>query len=462
MDFTLQRKSAGSVGLWIVLTAFLLIVLSWSIHNEFDHDELEVIHTSWKIYQGEHIYIDFFQHHHPLLYYLLVPVIAFNGEQVSTLLITRVILYMLYVCILAVTYLLGRKIFNSTTAAISLILLSTSLMYTKNAIEVRPDVPQTLFCLISIYFLFVFLDKTKRWSLVASGLAAGIALLFLQKAVVFVFLGTTILLTELYRRKTTFRDLLIYLAFCFLPLGLYLLYLQLNQQLGSYFFFNWILNAHFIDREYPWQTLLVSYQENPFLWLFFILGLCFCLKTRSQKQLGWAALGTLVFIIATKKPHQQYFIPLIPLIAILSAHGLQSLFHQNKRIIFVVLFLASFYPSLVFIDGAFKLNNEEQLQKINYVLSVTKPNDHVYDGDILFNVFRKDIDFFWYSLDRQDGLETYQSLRPYDYDIYESIERYQPRVISTYYIQNLADPRIQNFYQRSANYPDLLLRKSNP
>jgi len=462
MSFIPQSNRAWHPALWMALAALLLLIFSWSMHKEFDHDELEVIHTSWKIYQGEEIYVNFFQHHHPLLYYLLVPLIALNGEQVSTLVIARAILYILYLSILAVTYLLAKKLFNSTTAIISLILLSTSLMYTKNAIEVRPDVPQTLFCLISLYFLFAFLNKTRMRDLVLCGFTAGIALLFLQKAAIFLFLGTVILLKELYRKKVVFRDLLICLVACFLPLGLYLLYLQLNQQLGSYFFFNWIFNAHFLDREYPWQTLWTSYQENPLLWAFFILELCFCLKTRSQSQLRWIAVGTLVFIIATKKPHQQYFIPLMPLIAILSAHAIQSFFRQNKKAIAAVLFLAVFYPFLVFANGAFELSNEGQLQKINYVLSVTKPSDYVYDGDILFNVFRKDIDFFWYSLDRQDGLETYQRLRPYHYDIYELIDRYHPQVISTYYIQNLADPRIQNFYQRSANYPDLLLRKSNP
>lgn len=456
------KNNVWTASIWMALAVFGILLFSWSIKKEFDHDELEVIHTSWKIYRGEKIYVDFFQHHHPLLYYLLVPVIALNGEQTSTLVITRAIVYILYLCILAATYFLGTKLFNSTTAIISLLLLSTSLMYTKNAIEVRPDVPQTLFCLISIYFLFAFLNTARIWTLAICGLAAGIALLFLQKAVIFVFLGAVILLIEIYRKKVAFRNLIIYLAACFLPLSLYLLYLQSSQGLASYVFFNWILNAHFIDRQYPWQTLWLSYQENPVLWTFFILGVCFCLNTRSQKQFGWITVGALLLIIATKKPHQQYFIPLMPLIAIASAHAVQSLLGHNKKAISTVILLAIMYPFFVFTNGVFELSNGRQLQKIDYVLRIARPSDYVYDGDILFNVFRKDIDFFWYSLDRQDGLETYQSLRPYHYDIYESIERYQPKVISTYYIQNLADPRIQNFYQRSADYPDLLVRTSNP
>jgi hypothetical protein len=47
----------------------------------FDHDELEAVHTAWKMWTGERIYIDFFQHHHPLFYRLLIPVLDLFGAK---------------------------------------------------------------------------------------------------------------------------------------------------------------------------------------------------------------------------------------------------------------------------------------------------------------------------------------------------------------------------------------------
>ena len=45
-----------------------LYVLYMSLLGSLNHDELEAVHTAWKIVQGEVIYADFFQHHHPLFY----------------------------------------------------------------------------------------------------------------------------------------------------------------------------------------------------------------------------------------------------------------------------------------------------------------------------------------------------------------------------------------------------------
>ena len=86
------------------------------------------------------------------------------------------------------------------------------------------------------------------------------------------------------------------------------------------------------------------------------------------------------------------------------------------------------------------------------------PNDLVYDGDARFNVFRKDIDYFWYNVGENHFLATYQTLRKYHYDVYELIDRKKPKVISSFAIANLDDPRIRDHYSKSDRYDDLFLR----
>ena len=68
---------------------FVLIGLLavYSLRVRFDHDEFEATHTAWKILQGEEIYVDFFQHHHSLFYYSLIPTLAAFGSSVSTVLL---------------------------------------------------------------------------------------------------------------------------------------------------------------------------------------------------------------------------------------------------------------------------------------------------------------------------------------------------------------------------------------
>ena len=67
-------------------------VLMSSNHSalaSLNHDELEAVHTAWKTVQGEVIYADFFQHHHPLFYAWLAPVIMLSGERAATVVACR-------------------------------------------------------------------------------------------------------------------------------------------------------------------------------------------------------------------------------------------------------------------------------------------------------------------------------------------------------------------------------------
>ena len=103
--------------------------------------------------------------------------------------------------------------------------------------------------------------------------------------------------------------------------------------------------------------------------------------------------------------------------------------------------------------------NARQIAVIEYVLSTTQPNDYVYDGDIDFNVFRPDLDFFWFSLGDGGGLATYRTLHPYVYNVYHLIKKYHPKVISTYHI-NPGNRYIQNHYQFSRQFHQLEFRRS--
>jgi len=109
--------------------------------------------------------------------------------------------------------------------------------------------------------------------------------------------------------------------------------------------------------------------------------------------------------------------------------------------------------------GLFKRSNIQQLNQLNKienVLSITKQDYMVYDGNILFNLFRDDIDSFWYYVEENNCLDSYKTIM--DYDVYDSISSKKPKLISTFSIKNLEDPRIKYYYRRSEKYNNLLIR----
>jgi len=398
---------------WIVLCALLVIVLFHSLNRFFDHDELEAIHTSWKMLQGEKIYVDFLQHHHPLLYYLLIPVIGKLGENIQTIITIRLLIFVMLLLILFVSYLLAKNIFNREIGIISLLLLSTTVIFVLKAIEIRPNVPETFFALSSIFFLFFYFKKRGLLYLVLSAFSLGIAFLFFQLALFLIIFIGCFLLFDVYKRLAPFRDLLLYFSvflLVLLPYGIYLFY---TNSFNSYFQLNWILNMKFLGRFAPFNGLLMLSERSTVLCIFYLVGLIFFMKKSNQIRLGVFSFGLLLSVFLVRTPWPQYFMLAIPLIAITSAHAIHSVFKNNKALLFAFLIFSIGFQLPWLAQGA-RNSNGEQLKKIQYVLSITRTNDFVYDGDMQFNVYRKDIDFFWYSIDPLMGtLGTFQTMSHY-------------------------------------------------
>jgi 4-amino-4-deoxy-L-arabinose transferase-like glycosyltransferase len=448
--------------LYLVLGGIILLVLSNSLYGRFSRDELEAIHSSWKILNGEIVYVDFFQHHHPFLYYTLAPLLKVFGESASTLVFFRVIIFVLYILILWVTYNIALLLFDSKkTGLLSLILLSCITNFFVRAIEVRPDVPQVFWGLVAIYF-FILQHKRKsaKYTLLGA-FSLGISFLFLQKALFIMIAILLLQLVRLYTRRTTFTTIYVYWCCFILSLLPYLYYIFHNGFMSDYVLYNWIININFLDSFSPIRGLVRSYKQNPVVWTFFALGVLFS-RRYIVKEVCALSFILLLAVFLVKAPYEQYYMMFFPLMAIIAGHGLVCTINNKIAINSIASFAVAPVAMIIFCDNLVMTKNTHQLEKIEYVISNTNRNDYVYDGYIKFNVFRKDIDFFWYSIHPNAGLETYQSLYPYDYDIYELIDRFKPKIISNYYIDNMNHEIIKKQYHPSDEYEDIFVRKGSP
>ncbi len=445
---------------WVLFCALVIVILFVAINRWIDCDELEAIHSSWKILQGEKIYVDFFQNHHPFFYYLMIPVIAIFKESIATIIVLRIMAFLMLLLIFIVTYLISIRVSGKETGIISVVLLSTTLIFITPAIEIRPDVPQTLFGLLSVLFLVVYFENRSVKYLVLNSFFLGLSFLFLQKAVFLILLTGGIFLVDAYRKNLNCRKLLLSLSVFFITITPYFLYLICTGSLSSYIMFNWTVNMEYLNRFSPYGYLKIAFRENTMLWCFWLLGILFFTETPNQKRLRVLSLGLFAFIFIVRSPYKQYLMMAMPLVAIMASHAINSIFGKNTKMFMAVLIMSIIMPSGVLLRQAMYKSNSEQLEKVDYVLSVTDKEDYVYDGDILFNIFRKDIDFFWYSVRPKYHLATYKTITQYDYDIYESIDKYKPKIISNYYISDMEDRRISRYYVQSDKYEDLFIRKN--
>lgn len=53
-------------------------------HQPQTGDDVEHLHSAWLIFQHKIPYIDFFQHHHPLLWYIFAPLVGYFSYEIGT------------------------------------------------------------------------------------------------------------------------------------------------------------------------------------------------------------------------------------------------------------------------------------------------------------------------------------------------------------------------------------------
>ena len=87
------------------IVLFVALIFSWLFFLSFsifvDGDEKEHLYASYLISKGDIPYRDFFEHHHPLLWYLFAPIVLMFSNNENVLYIMRLFVFfvMLVQCV---------------------------------------------------------------------------------------------------------------------------------------------------------------------------------------------------------------------------------------------------------------------------------------------------------------------------------------------------------------------------
>jgi len=465
--------------MFVALAIILIVYFIRSYGRSFDEDEFEAIHTAWKILHGEHIYVDFFQHHNPLFYYLLTIPLYLFGESVKTITAIRVIQFCFYLLTFQAQYYVATSVFTrKTSVLLSLAFLAASNLFFDRSANIRPDTLQVLFCLYAFgTFLRSRTSQELKYSFL-TGFFLGISFLFLQKAVYFcaiiLFLQIVDTLSPRnnflypkYRRITT-----CWLAFL-LALSPYVAYLVCNGWLETYIFLNfklnsaWMLPARFSSHNIAMHKIFIKeiVTSNPVFGIFFF-GSLFFIFDRKIRMYFFISLYLVLTTALLSSPFRQSYLLAVPFMSITAAlvcsKILESSLFLNTDIAILLVLILTFYYPLKNINNYRGLDGDcsNQMKLVTYVLDHTEPTDFVYDGQKRFNLFRKDIDYFWFSIEpEKGGLTAYKKLKYYHYNIYEKITSLKPKIISDSFINNLHDSSIADFYKKIDMFPGIYIRQ---
>ncbi len=452
------RRSDSLLYLYFSIAFLFCVAIYYAVLGKYDVDEIEAFHTAWKISVGERIYEDFFQHHHPLLYYLLLPVIKLGGESLPTLYAAEALAFAVFAATTVMAFLLARRIYDVKTALVSTILLLSFPFFIKKGTEIRPDVLQTLLGLASFYLLTIhMMEREKRKHFVASAFLLSLSFLALQKAIFFVFLIGAVQLYWLWKGEMTKKDFLLYWAvFLILPAA-YLSYLFVSGTLGHYFDFNWLLNMKYMKSFSP----LKYFSLGAGLFLLFIHG-CFLKSGGFHRVVVFLGIGLTVSIFLAKMPYTQWFLPAVPFVSMVAARSLLKLFKDLRTASICLTIFVLFCTGYLIKHTEYGQKKKDLVSDMEYVLSVSKPGEAFFfmgNKDIEVNLFRKDIDFFWFCTESKKCLETYQSFRGYKYNPVDLIEEHRPRIV--FVSDDLeADDLNMEEYDRSSEHRRVYVRRN--
>lgn len=457
-----NQKLFISKPLWLVLLIIEILLIGYYLFwvKSFHYDEFESIHSGWKILNGERIYLDFEQIHHPLLYYLLALIIKVFGSTINVVYISRFVICVFAVGIIYYVFCLAKKIFNYNTAIISTIILPLIPWFTLSAFEVRPDVPMLFFSIVSIYYLYKYFENNQTRLLIISAICLGISYLFLQKAVFFIAFSGSILLLRLLKKEIQIKELFIYCLILILVYCIFLICISLETSLSSYFFFCYeyvIARGNHLRGDNNFQLIIDEILKiDRFAWIFipaFIAVITTCRLNKQQWEIVFGTLWLSLLVLFSIVPYDQYFMPAMIFLVIVFSYGFVSLGTRlPSRIISVTLFGVVILGALNYyrIKSEGAQNLDEQIARVEYALLHTNENDYVYDGCNMFNLYRKDLDFFWFwGHDKIPSYATYALIKPYNYNIYQLIKEKKPKIISPCFINLTKDDWILSHYLQS-------------
>lgn len=441
----------------VILLSFLLIIsigLSFQENRSFQADELEGIQTAWKITQGEEIYQDFFQHHHPFSYYLPIPVIRVWGENITALLICRALFVMIGAGTCFYTYRLALLFYKDKLVALaSIVVLLGFRVFMSYGFQIRPDTPMLLFELISTYYFFDFLNTLQKKKLLISAIALGIAFLFLQKAIVLVAYLLCLMLWNIRMKRIGLNSSLLFIGAFFITIFPFYTYVFFSGKFDLYITLNWIVNAKALPPPdklfYHIHIIFLLFSIFPLL--FFIRGTVSGKSILWQSQLVCLTIGLLLILPLFPFPSVYYILPALPYMAVVGAYDVVSTSKKSLQPLRLLCALLSMLLMATFLTNNILVTINpltKQLEKINYILSITQKEDTTLGGQFVrARVFRKDIDYFWFNVSPSYGLvNVYRDLTGYRYDPYELLEKYQPKIINIDAFETIEDPRILDHY----------------
>lgn len=425
MDFVKQNKFMCLV----FALDIIAIIVAFLLHDPILIDSMEHLRDCYLVSIGEVPYRDFFEHHHPLLWYTFAPLIhilphnallALYVVKGSSLLISLLTLYVLYMIV--------RDFFGERELYLYFLLCLLAffpIWYIFSSF--KPDVCARLCYFGGLYLFFSYIRQQKTSKLVWCAFLLFTAFLFLQNFLFQAGIIAIVAITLYYNNRQFYRDALLASCFPLLITFLLLYVFKANDLLAIYFDLNWTFNtkvAHYLFFDmsrvlYYWALhiililMVAIYQlrKNPSIY-YKITFVLFC--------------SELLLNIAAQAPYPHYLTLLMTFGALLTAQPLLRFW--NSLPVLYIKILIIFIPVAHFIFLPYKTSwyNLKSFQLVNQ-----SPDNSIFDFAYkLMNIYEPNTNYYTVITNRLIYGDNMMFNRFPDYDINKFIEQHKTKFIT--------------------------------
>ncbi len=401
-------------------------------------DVMEHIKASFKVYKGEVPYRDFFEHHHPLLWYLMGWFVAlFEGMGNIIVYIADYVTFLFFLIGVFYIYkIMNEFICGRTGALLSALFIlcpGTMLYY----IYFKPDNYVTTCISAGLYYFFRYIRDIKRRDLVVSYFLFWLAFMFLQKAILFYPAIGVVSLFFLYKKEIMYKDFLISLI---APVLFSIVFIYIWVHLGIFELYwktNFVFNTYM--REYMGEYGINKAWHLADIFFYvasFSLLILFCSMNKYYRIMGIVFASQLMFNLFYFSPHvYYYYVPFYFAVPVAVA-GVLKISENNKMLKIVVIIQSIIY----FLYGAYWFVHDIKVSYANlshaydredYLKNLVNKCDYTFTPyDFVYN---KDLGYYWFLLGQSDVIGDKVGIRPIE-DINKLIEDKKPKLI---YVQNI-------------------------
>lgn len=425
-----QKFPVVALGVELVAVSVLYAFMTAHVPTQ-NGDNIEHIHSSFLIAQGQIPYRDFFQHHNPLMWYLFAPIVNLFAYNATVTEVVCLISLLVFLKSLVYVYKIGSEFLCDNRWALVMAAAIAVPGYKLYAVDFRPDNYMVFALMGGIYYYFSYLKEHKTKLLVIAFVWFFVSFMFAQKAVFPLFVLGCSGLYFWFVKEIKTSDMIKALILPIIGVILFGAYLCYYDMLELYYASNFTFNLNLVNG-FEMHKIV----ELPFFMAVLIgIGFAGAIAACFYKNKYWILVALLFVTEFLQRkfyfsPYSYYYWLLVYLAALCGAPlGARISFKNTVWLWGVVIGLYFIsYQSFIFYREVIKVQAERKYLP-DYITRSISPCDYVFNGDgMMYNLFGKDPAYYWQLIGQLDVIGEQTGIAPKP-NINELILRLKPKFV---------------------------------